>query len=94
MRNERTGTISKLESQNTPSIMASPMESSNASAASHEHMASLAQNAEQKIFKEMAKHIQNESKQSVFAVGGSIPITSLDDYLICESDDPASEDGN
>ena len=55
------------------------------------YLPSLAEQVEQKIFEELSNYIQKESKESVFAVGGSIPITSLDDHLICESDDTASE---
>ncbi len=58
------------------------------------HVPSLAEQAEQKIFDELSHHIKQKSQESVFAVGGSISITSLNDHLICESDDTQSEGGD
>ena len=52
---------------------------------------SLAKAAEAKIFEELANHISSESAKSVFAIGGTIPITSLDRRLICESDEARSD---
>jgi hypothetical protein len=71
--------------------MASNMEPSNAEAPTHNGTTSLAELAQRKIFRELAKYIRDETKHSTFAVGGSIPITLLADHLICESDDAASE---
>ncbi|KIW95400.1 uncharacterized protein Z519_03984 [Cladophialophora bantiana CBS 173.52] len=65
-----------------------------ASTAGNCNVPSLAEQAEQKVFEELAKHVQNEGRQSLFAIGGSIPITSLDNNLICESDDAGSDGGN
>lgn len=53
----------------------------------------LSQIAERKVFEELAKLIKFESSKSVFAIGGSIPITALDGRFICESDESPSEDG-
>lgn len=57
-------------------------------------MASLAEQAHKQILEELKKLVEAESKQSVFAVGGSIPITYLKSHLVCETDDTASEDGS
>ncbi|OAP60608.1 hypothetical protein AYL99_05610 [Fonsecaea erecta] len=70
------------------------MATSAEAAAVKSNVPSLAEQAEQKIFKELAEYLEKECKQSVFAVGGSIPITSLSDHLICESDDADSESGS
>ena len=70
------------------------MATSSAALDHHGKVPSLAEQAEQKILEELSNHIQNESKQSIFAIGGSIPITSLHNHLICESDDTASDRGS
>ena len=46
----------------------------------------LSQQAERQIFTELSTQVANEVKHSVFAVGGSIPITALGPCFICESD--------
>lgn len=55
-------------------------------------MASLAEQAQKQIFQELKKLVDGTSKQSMFAVGGTIPITNLNSHLICESDETASDD--
>lgn len=51
----------------------------------------LAEAAENKIFVELANLVESKNKRSVFAVGGVIPITSLDSRLICETDEARSD---
>ncbi|KIX95603.1 uncharacterized protein Z520_08723 [Fonsecaea multimorphosa CBS 102226] len=65
-----------------------------AAATKNSEVPSLAKQVEQKVFEVLAKHVQKEAKQSVFAVGGPIPPTSLDDHLICESDDAGPGGGH
>jgi hypothetical protein len=57
-------------------------------------MASLVQQARRTALRQFAKQLQDGAKQSVFAIGGSVPIISLPSQLICESDDNASETGS
>lgn len=54
--------------------------------------ATLTQMAERKVFNEVSTLIKVESSKSIFAIGGSIPITALDSRFICESDETLSED--
>ncbi|KAH0844910.1 oxidoreductase, 2OG-Fe(II) oxygenase family protein [Fonsecaea pedrosoi] len=65
-----------------------------AAAAQSSKVPSLAEQAEQKVFEELAQQVQYEGENSVFAVGGSIPLTSFDKHLICESDDTESDEDN
>lgn len=43
------------------------------------------------IFKDLSDQITTLTKQSIFAIGGTIPITSLPDIAICESDEVYSD---
>jgi len=57
------------------------------------NMSSLAASAEAKILEELARQVAAENAKSLFAIGGAIPVTALDNHLICESDE-ARSDGN
>lgn len=50
-------------------------------------MSSLAETAERQIFKQLSEFVEAESKRSVYAIGGTIPITSPSPHPICKSDE-------
>lgn len=55
------------------------------------NMSSLAASAEAKILEELVSQVASENAKSLFAIGGTISVTALDDRLICESDKARSD---
>lgn len=54
-------------------------------------MASLSEIAENKVFEELTKQVASESAKSIFAVGGTIPVTALDHRVVCDTDEALSD---